>query len=583
MDRRALLLFHLALGTACGDAASDAASDASTGPTVTGDATDSPTSDASTHAATTTDAPTSDASTGPSCPANAPPAAPEVEAPLAGRIDVVPASLTIAGSPFVDPDAGDLPGGVEAEIWRVKDDVVDERVWHAALDGAAQPTLSLADGEFDDPDDTTLADWKDHVVRLRYRDDHGPCSAWSPWSADLTFRTDDGSSILFADDTILDFHLEIPPDSWTKINAEANPPGCVPFTRSYHSGTLRFADQTFPGVGIKIKGGCGSSRDLSGKASFKVNLEWDDPKVVGCPGERRLLGETHFTFNNGVQDKSAANERLGYPLYRELGLPAPRAASVRLFVNDQLWGLYTHVETIDRRFLARWFPDNKGMLYEGTYWCDLIPANVPPTDDDDSYCITREFSPGPCSPPDPEGDPEDYALIRGFVDAVEALPPGGFYPAITELLDYDRFLTGWALESVIDHWDNYAFTIKNNYRLYHDPHTGLWTLIATGIDQTFEKDQDPWGAEGILAARCLQEPACEAAFAARLDEVNEILAASELPARASALFDQLSPAVMEDPRKEYGFQTFVDEHAKIQAFITQRPDQIRDKLATHGF
>ena len=581
MHRRALLL-HLALGTACGDAAS--AASGSTGGTV-----DPPTTSgtaADTTAGATTDTPTTAAdpasSSGVDCPANLPPAIPELQEPLAGRIDVIPADLTIIASGFLDPDPGDAPGGVEAEIWRVKDGEPDERVWHAALD-TIPPQLTLADGEYDDPDDTTLADWKDHVVRVRHRDEHGPCSAFSPWSVDRSFRTDDGSSILFAQDTILDFHLEIPPDSWQKINAQANPPGCVPFVRTYHTGTLRLGDQSFPGAGIKIKGGCGSSRDLNGKASFKVNIDWDNPDVIGCPGERRLLGQKHFTFNNGVQDDSASNERLGYPLYRELGVPAPRAASVRLFVNDELWGLYTHVETIDRRFLARWYPSNDGMLYEGTYWCDLIPENVPPIDDD-AGCLTREFTPDPCTPPDEiQGDPQTYDLLRELVLAIDALPPGGFYPAITQLFDWDRFLTTWAIESVIDHWDNYAFTIKNNYRVYHDPGTGLWTLIATGIDQTFEKDQDPWGVEGVVAARCLAEPACEAAFAARLDEVNEALALSDLPGRATALFDQLSPAIMEDPRKEYSFNAFVDEHAALQSFLLSRPQQIRDKLTAHGF
>jgi hypothetical protein len=359
MQRSAFLL-HLALGAACGDAVGASGSSGETGEPATTAAVTSTAAPTS----TTTSSSTSSSSSGPDCPANTPPAAPELQEPLAGRIDVIPDELTIVGTSFTDPDPGDAPGGLEAEIWRVKDGTPDTRVWHATRD-EVPPLLTLADGEFDDPDDTTLEAWEDHVVRLRHRDEHAACSAWSPWSEDRSFRTDDGSSVLFAETTILDFHLEIPPDSWTKINAEANPPGCVPFVRSYHSGTLRLGDQSFPGAGIKIKGGCGSSRDLGGKASFKVNLEWDNPKVVGCPGERRLLGEKHFTFNNGVQDRSASNERLGYPLFRALGVPAPRAASVRLFVNDELWGLYTHVETIDRRFLARWFADNRRHALRG--------------------------------------------------------------------------------------------------------------------------------------------------------------------------------------------------------------------------
>jgi spore coat protein CotH len=584
---RLLPLAALTLAAACGDAAQvDGPSSGTDIGADTGEATD-PGSDTATGDATTatptTNNPTGDeSSSGLDCPANAVPAAPTVLEPLAGRIDVIPAELEIAGSPFVDPDAGDVQGGVEAEIWRVKDGVADERVWHAEVAGGA--TLTLADGSYDAGPEETLKEYKDYAVRLRYRDEHGPCSAYGEWSPDLAFRTDDGSTALFDDGQILDFYLDIPPDSWQKINAQANPPGCVPFTRDYHTGTLRHAGQTFPGVGIKIKGGCGSSRDLGGKASFKVNLEWDDPEVPGCPEERRLLGEKSFTFNNGVQDNSASNERIGYPIFRALGIPAPRAASVRIFVNDELWGLYTHVETIDRRFLSRWFASKEGMLYEGTYWCDLIPGNVPQSNDDDSGCLTREFTPDACDgAPEPGADPVTYDLIRDLTEQIEALPQGGFYPAIEGYIDWDRFLTTWAIESVIDHWDNYAFTIQNNYRIYHDPLSDRWTMVTTGIDQTFEENQDAWGVEAVLAVRCIEEPACEAAFAARLAEVNDAIEQMDISGHAQAIFDQISPAIMEDPRKEYDFQSFVNEHGAIQSFLEQRPDEIRDQLMQHGF
>lgn len=526
----------------------------------------------------------SSGTTGPACPANTAPDAPTVVSPEPGRIDVTADSLAIVGSDFVDPDSGDVFGGVELEIWRFEEGVPSERVWSAELAGASPPVVTLADGTFDAGPTGALEQWEDHVVRIRYRDAHAECSEYGPWSADLLFRTDDGSTALFDDSVVRDFYLEIPPASWAAIDAEAYPPGCVPFDRSYHSGTLRYEDQTLPGVGIKIKGGCGSSRDLGGKASFKVDLEWDDEAVPGCPGPRRLLGQNHLTFNNGVQDSSASHERMAYSVFREAGLPTPRIAHVRLFVNDELWGLYQHVETVDRRFLSRWFASNDGMMYEGTYWCDLISSNLPPTDDDDSACLTREFSPDPCSVPTPGADPLDYALLRAMITEVEALPGGGFYPAITTIFDFDRFLTTWAVESVIGHWDNYAFSIKNNYRVYHDPTTGLWTLISTGLDQTFESDVSPWGdADGVLATRCLAEPDCEAAFAARLAEVNDRFEATDLAGRAEDIFTQISPYVLEDPRREYDFGTFQAQHQNLLGFIAARPDRIRDDLASQGF
>ena len=526
---------------------------------------------------------TSDETSGPACPENAPPEAPMVVSPAPNLIDVTAENLSIAGSAFVDPDPGDAFGGVEVEIWRIEDGVADDRVWSAELAGASPPIITLADGTFDGDSDGALEQWEDHAVRMRYRDEHADCSEYGPWSADLVFRTDDGSTELFDETVVRDFYLEIPPESWDAIDAEANPPGCVQFERSYHPGTLRYEDQVFPGVGIKIKGGCGSSRDLGGKPSFKVDLEWDDEDVFGCPAERRLLGETHFTFNNGVQDESASHERIGYSIFRDAGVPTPRIAHVQLFVNDELWGVYQHVETIDRRFLSRWFATNDGMMYEGAYWCDLVPDNLPPTDDEDSTCLTREFSPDPCSTVEPGADPLDYATLRAMVEQVEALPEGGFYPAITGIFDFDAFLTTWAVESIIGHWDNYAFSIMNNYRVYHDPTTGLWTLISTGIDQTFDDRLDPWETSGVLASRCLDEPDCEAAFAARLHEVNELFESTDLAGRAEFVFTQISPYIMADPRKEYGFGTFQDRHQDLLDFIAARPDQIRNDLAAHGY
>ena len=170
-----------------------------------------------------------------------------------------------------------------------------------------------------------------------------------------------------------------------------------------------------------------------------------------------------------------------------------------------------------------------------------------------------------------------------MIEQVEALPPGGFYPAITDIFDWDRFLTTWALESYIAHWDNYHFNIKNNYRVYHDPTTQKWTLISTGIDQTFKQDQDPWGIDGVLARRCRNEPPCEAAFAARLAEVRDALSAMDLTAQANAIYQQLTPFVQEDPRKEYGMNAFMNEHQQILNFVQGRAQRITQYLTAHGY
>jgi spore coat protein CotH len=460
-------------------------------------------------------------------------------------------------------------------------------VWSAAVSEPAKlAEVRLSDGVFQSARGR-LAERARYAVRVRYAYARPPCEAWGSWSGFRVFRTDDASRELFDEGRILDFHLDIPPESWAALNAEAVPPDCVPHERNSYRATLRFRDQVFTHVGVHVKGGCGSARTLEGKASFKVDLEWDDPEVPGCAPSRELLGRKHFTFNNNVQDPSFMNERLGYPLYRALGVPAPRAATVRLHVNGEPWGLYTHVETIDRRFLARWFEDKEGALYEGTYWCDLLPENVPAAGGDAArFCLSRKLDGDACEQGE-GGTPADaYAPLRELTHRLQGLPRGGFYPEVLAFFDYDRFLTTWALESVISHWDGYPFGTQNNYRVYQDPSTGLWTLLSTGIDQTFGHhkvtrsglDQDPWAVSGLLATRCLEEADCRAAFAARLDEVNRQVEASGLDSRVRSLRSQLAPGVQADPRKETtpaGFETAVEQTLQ---FLRERPTRVREHL-----
>lgn len=507
---------------------------------------------------------------------NRPPATPAVMAPEAGRIDIQPGLMAIQTSPFSDPD-GDAHQASEFEIWRMAGGERAVRVWRAVVNDPARLTgVRLADGTFE-VGSGALEEWVDYEVTARYRDD-GTCAAWSEWSEPRRFRTDDGSEAYWFDtDSVRDVRIEIPPDSWSLIDAQAIPPGCVPYVRRYYQGSVVLDGRLFPGAGVRLKGGCGSARTLEQKGSFKVNLSWNDPALPGCPEERRSHGLKRLTLNSMVQDHSFVHERLAYELYHRMGVPTPRAAHVRVFVNDELMGLYTHVESIDRRFLARWFDDNDGMLYEGTYYCDLVPGNVPPLDED-SYCISRKFHPSDCESPAEGGDPEDYGPIREMVQALAALPEGGFYPAVTTLVDFDRFLSMWAVETIIGHWDSYTIQVVNNYRVYHDPSTDLWTFIPTGVDQTFEQRTQVGATAGLVAARCWADERCREAFLDRLGQAVDVFEQADLGAMAARIRDQIDPFVAEDPRKEGTHDEFVERVNQVIDFIDHRPSDIRAAL-----
>ena len=511
---------------------------------------------------------------------NRAPVAPVVMQPLPDRLDLLPDALSIALSAFSDPDAGAVHTETEVELWRMAGGRQALRVWSAdLLDPAKLTQMTLADGTFEVG--TQLDGWTDYGVRARYRDG-GLCNAWSSWSGTRTFRTDDGSTAWFGPDTIHEVRINIDQASYDGLDAQAVPPGCVPFIRQYFPGSVTIDGQTVDDVGVRTKGGCGSARHLTGKASWKINLSWDDPNVAGCPDDHRIDGLKRFTLNNQVQDQSFVHEMLSYRFYQLMGVPTPRANHARVYVNDQLWGLYLNIDSFDRRFLSRWFASDQGALYEGTYYCDLLPQNIPPGQDDDtSFCISTKFHPSACSPPDPGADPEDFTAIRALADQLAALPDGGFYPAIEQYVDFDTYLSMWAADEILGNWDGYTIQTVNNYRVYHDVGTGRWTVLPSGVDQTFEQQTplDDAHLMGLLAKRCFSEQPCRAAFEARLAQAVDVFEQANLGAMASDIHDTIAADVMADPRKEGTYDQFESQVAATIAFIQNRPAQIRAELS----
>jgi spore coat protein CotH len=179
-----------------------------------------------------------------------------------------------------------------------------------------------------------------------------------------------------------------------------------------------------------------------------------------------------------------------------------------------------------------------------------------------------------------------YAPLRELTQRLQRLPRGGFYPEVQAFFDYDRFLTTWALESVISHWDGYPFSAQNNYRVYQDPSTGRWTLLSTGIDQTFghpggtrpDRNPAPWEVSGVLATRCLEEADCMAVFVARLEQVNAWFEGAGLESRVNGLHPQLAPGVSADPRKETSEADFERAVERTRQFIRERPARVREYL-----
>ena len=282
------------------------------------------------------------------------------------------------------------------------------------------------------------------------------------------------SNAYFAMGRVLDISIEIAPEDWDTLRhqtrtfddlmAEIEEYGLSqPFADIYtwFSGTVTVDGETHAEVGVRKKGFLGSQSDT--KPSLKLRFDkYVDDQTLGGVMER-------MTLNNSIQDPSMVNTCLAYQVFAAAGNPAPRCNFATVTVNGINLGLYVHLEEIKAPFLARHFDSAEGNLYEGTI-SDFTPE----------YRGTFEKK--------TNEDANDWLDIDAVMFALED-PSGAGLKALADAVDLDRFLSFWATEALVGHWDGYTGD-RNNYHFYREP-DGPFVFIPWGLDDVFHLKDDP--------------------------------------------------------------------------------------------
>jgi hypothetical protein len=319
----------------------------------------------------------------------------------------------------------------------------------------------------------------------------------------------------------------------------------APYTQV--EGALAFEGAWFPRVGVSIKGVYGSLRSINAKVALKFDVnDYED---------HHLRGLEHVTLNNMVQDPSALHEAVGYEFLRSVGIPAPRTGWARLVLNGEDRGFYLLIEAIDERFLARWYDDDTGRLWEGAYGVDLQADELE----------LFQYDAGP--------DPLDLTTLTAISDILAGEPTDVAIVALEDLVDLDQVLDVMAFEAIALHWDGYS--TANNYRLYEDP-AGRVTMIPWGLDQTWVYAYfDPWGAQGLLFQFCIANTACRGRYDDALVRMADAMDAAGLVERAEELLVLVRPELETDTFFEYGMADHAAHVDATLATMRSYPSQVR--------
>ena len=63
-------------------------------------------------------------------------------------------------------------------------------------------------------------------------------------------------------------------------------------------------------------------------------------------------------------DPSQLHDRLGYWLFKQMGVPSPRAIHAKLYINGEYNGIFSLVEQIDEQFADYHFSGGAGNIYK---------------------------------------------------------------------------------------------------------------------------------------------------------------------------------------------------------------------------
>jgi hypothetical protein len=389
-------------------------------------------------------------------------------------------------------------------------------------------------------------------------------SEWGPLEEipDIRFEEIEGLSDptewLFSLDSIHEISIDLSTESYNALIS-------APYT--YTPGSITIDGNRMEMVGVRLRGKYGSFREIWGKPKFKIDFNEyvEDQRFYGLEG---------LSLNNSVQDCGYANEIIGYRVFQELDLPAPRVAFTNLSLNGADYGLYQIVETEDEVFIDRRFDNGSGNLYDGKYkvqtgTLDWVGFADFENGSDEHFQLE-------------EGTDESREDITAITTALRDYGNSAqFYEVLGALIDWEQFHRHIAAEQWSGHVDGYALN-TNNYRVYFNPDDGLANFIPWDLDNGFIRDWE-WGFDwnnptgGIISDYCQNADNCwhEGQRNAASDMVTHLETVDLLE-----YFDEIITLIYDrtltDPKRECSSDSVIAQQNDLRNWIINRNDEMRD-------
>jgi spore coat protein CotH len=322
--------------------------------------------------------------------------------------------------------------------------------------------------------------------------------------------------------------------------------------------------------GIRMRNTAVRSRGSGSRYQAKPGLELSFDHYAA---RQRFLGLRSLVLDNLVTDPSMIRESVAMALLRLMGVPAPREAPTRVFVNGAFAGVYMMVEPVDTVFAEKSFGE-PGRLFE-YHWLSPFFATFPGEDLDlyEPMFESRDI--------EPRSIAELYTPMREMFRAISDTPDGSF-DQVDRYLDLNGVIRAVAAESFMAEWDGLlGYDGMNNFYLYRVGDQARY--IPWDRDQAFHALDYPLlprANENVLMRRLLEDPALRAAyFASVTATVASATAGNWLEAEFVRQYSVLREAALADPFKIATNDEFEQAFAGLIRFARTRPGFVLNEVA----
>ncbi len=373
----------------------------------------------------------------------------------------------------------------------------------------------------------------------------------------------DPSASIFEPTNIVQVSVTMAPADWDELRLQGRSlsdifggpclAGPFPSPFTYFPATVTIDGETVTNVAVRKKGFLGSLDEI--RPSLKIKF---DEYVPG----REFHGLERLTLNNCKQDPAYIRQALAYQAFARAGIIAPRCNFAHVTVNGTDFGIFANVESVDTEFLRRRYFDDRGNLYAATLsdfrasWVNMFEKK------------TNDTNP-------------DRSDLDAVVTALNA-PDATVLDALAPVIDVEQFLTYWATEILIAHWDG-STNNNNNFFVYHDPVSGQFKYMPWGTDGVMERNRplptatQPLSvyAKSALARRLYLLPSTQVRY---LDKLRSLLDTAWNETSILAEIDRMQALItpIADPTGAKGLAAQIDT---VRTFVTTRRSDILTELA----